>query len=428
MTKVSFFTLGCRANQAETAVLEDVFRRRGFSLVDGKVPADITVINSCTVTGEGDRDARGIIGRVRQLNPEVRVALIGCQAQVQKEKLLAQANVCWVVGTAQKMRLADIILKGAEGGREVLVSPIRKGPFKMPLTAAAGRRTRANLKIQDGCDNFCAYCEVPFARGRARSREFQDVMAAARALVAAGHREIVLTGINTGLYADQGKDLVDVIKGVEKTRGLLRVRVSSVEYAPWLEKLAGLMRSPHKLCRSLHIPVQSGCDRVLVRMGRRYSSTQVFSLLERLQSKVQDIMLGTDVIAGFPGETDRDFEETFTFLERAPFHYFHVFGYSSRQRARSRSFKRQVPRDVVRARCMRLRELGQKKHGAFLRGMSGSVQDVLFEQKKGEHWFGHADNYATIKIKSMDDLHNRVVAVRVVGVREGVAIGEEAVA
>ena len=424
MTKVSFFTLGCRANQAETAVLEDVFRQKGFHLGSDGAPADIVVINSCTVTGESDHEACRIMKRVRTVNPGVRIAVIGCQAQVQKEKILALPNVRWVVGTAHKMRLADIIADDASLQSRLIVAPIRKAAFTMPIVAEKGRRTRAHLKIQDGCDNFCAYCEVPYARGRARSRVFEDVMAAGQALADAGHQEIVLTGINAGLYQYEGKGLVDVVKGLERISALKRIRLSSVEYAPWIIDLAGLMRPPHKLCRSLHIPVQSGCDRILRRMGRRYVRSDAAMLLGELSQKVPRLLLGTDVIAGFPGETEKDFEETFDFLKGQPLHYFHVFSYSDRERARSRSFKGGVPVNVVRARARRLRELGRLKYNEFLLSKLGPTAEVLFEYKKDDDWFGHTDNYVTIKTRSDRDLRNTMVPVKIIEIKADMAIGK----
>ena len=430
MTKVSFITLGCRSNQAETAVLEDLFRDKGFLLTDQNTPSDIAVINSCTVTGEADREVFRIMDRARRLNPAVHIALIGCLAQVQREELLAQKNVRWVVGTARKMSLAEIVQEDGPGedrpdiGR-LIVAPIRPGPFSMPLTSSFGRRTRANLKIHDGCDNACAYCEVPFARGSARSRVFADVMAEANALVGAGHREIVLTGINLGAYAHEGRSLTDVVRQMEMIKGLARIRISSLEYAPWIGVFADLMQPPHKLCRFLHMPVQSGCDRILARMGRGYTTADVGALLGRIVRKVPGVMLGTDVIVGFPGESDSDFEQTFGFLESSPFHYFHVFSYSDRKRARSRSFKGAVAAEIIQARSLRLRSLSQQKRQSFLQTAIGTEGSVIFEQKKGGYWVGHTDNYVTIKTLSEKVLRNRMLRVKMVKLEDGCVIGQE---
>ncbi|MBF0386770.1 MAG: tRNA (N(6)-L-threonylcarbamoyladenosine(37)-C(2))-methylthiotransferase MtaB [Candidatus Omnitrophica bacterium] len=417
MIKVSFFTLGCRLNQSETAVLEGVFRDQGFMVVPFGRPADIAVINSCTVTSSGDSDARRAVRKAVSLNALVRVAVIGCQAQIQKEKILAWPNVNWVVGTAGKMRLAEIIGRDQSGGKseQVVVPVIRRKAFTMPLSKVLAvhdaARTRANIKIQDGCDNFCAYCEIPFARGRSRSREFADVIKEAGALAGAGYKEVVITGVNVGDYSDAGKSLIDVVKGIEKFPGIERIRISSIEHTKLPLDLIGLMRPPHKLCRFLHIPVQSGCDRTLRRMGRAYSCSQVAQLVRQLTSEIPGLMLGTDVIVGFPGETAQDFEATRGFLESLPFHYFHVFSYSSRARARSRVFKNAVPDSVIKARSAILRSLSNAKHKLFVDSLLGTEQTVLFEQKKNEHWIGHTDNYVKIKVSSDKDLKNVLMPV-----------------
>ncbi len=424
MTKVSFFTLGCRSNQAETAILKELFKRKGFQLVAPGSPADIVVINSCTVTAQGDREARKIINRCQGYNAQVRVAVVGCQAQVQKKEIFQWPHVCWVVGNAKKMLLADIVSDDLKASECLVVAPIRRVPFVMPHLTEFGSRVRVNLKIQDGCDNFCAYCEVPFARGRSRSRVFEDVVGAAEDAARQGHQEIVLTGINLGLYDHAGKSLLDVIGAIEKIREIKRIRVSSLEYSPGLVSLASLMQSSHKLCRFLHVPIQSGCDKILRRMGRQYSCHDVAALVRAFQKKVPGIMMGTDVIVGFPGETEKDFEQTYAFLEQQPFHYFHVFSYSDRQRARSCSFKGHVALPEIERRSRVLRMFSQRKRMAFINGLVGDVVPVLFEHKKEDHWVGHTDNYVTIKANSSMNLRNQIVLVKVVGIDVDAAKGE----
>ena len=434
MMRISFFTLGCRLNQSETAVLEGLARDRGLQVVNFNLPADVTVINSCTVTERSDKDARKAIHRAVRINPAVRIAIIGCQAQVQKEKLLALPNVSWVVGTAKKMELLDIIMSGIDrrelnalsgsrpqtpDDRRLVIAPgIRRRVFSLPLTKEAGSRTRANLKIQDGCDHFCAYCEIPFARGRSRSRAFDNLMAEARALAAAGHKEIVLTGVNVAAYSERGNDLIEVVKSIETIAGIERLRISSIEDLHLSHELARFMRPPHKLCRFLHIPVQSGCDRILKRMGRKYSTKEFESLVHRLVRDVPGITIGTDVIVGFPGETDKDFENTQRFLSDLPVHYCHVFSYSRRNKARSCKFKGEVPEKVIFQRSRVLRALSDEKRKDFMQDLLGTSQRVLFEQIKNNFWFGHTDNYVTIKTSSELNLVNTfadVVPVKIEG-------------
>jgi threonylcarbamoyladenosine tRNA methylthiotransferase MtaB len=425
MQRISFFTLGCRLNQSETAVLEGLARERGLSVVDFKTPADIAVINSCTVTERGDADARKAISRAVRTNPHVRVAVIGCQAQVQKGGLLALPNVSWVIGTARKMELLDIVSldKEVRGQGTVLVQPIRRQPFALPLTKNAGSRTRANLKIQDGCDRYCAYCEIPFARGRSRSREFSNLLAEGRALAAAGHKEIVLTGVNVADYHDHGRDLLNVVEALEKIEGIGRIRISSIEDEALALGLTRLMSPPHKLCRFLHIPIQSGCDRILKRMGRKCLTRDFSNLVHQLFRKVPGIMVGTDVIVGFPGETDEDFEQTRVFLKELPIHYFHVFSYSHRKRARSRTFQGEIPQKVIAQRSRVLRKLSEEKHAAFLRNLLGVPQRVLFEQAKNNFWVGHTDNYVTIKTTSESDLANTIIDVIPVRIEDHSLVG-----
>jgi threonylcarbamoyladenosine tRNA methylthiotransferase MtaB len=425
--RISFFTLACRLNQSDTAVLEGVARERGFRVVDFKSPADIAVINSCTVTERSDADARAAIRQAVRINPHVRVAIIGCQAQVQKDKLLALPNVCWVIGTAKKMDLLAIISSEVESRKSddpsdirhqtsdnpklLITSRIHRKPFTLPLTKEFGKRTRANLKIQDGCDNFCAYCEVPFARGRSRDRDFNDLLAEGRALAAAGHKEIVLTGVNVADYHDHGRNLLDVVASLEKIKEVIRIRISSIEDAGLALDLARFMKPPHKLCRFLHIPLQSGSDRILKRMGRKSLTKDFETAVRKLVRQVPGIMIGTDVIVGFPGETDADFKQTRRFLQEVPAHYFHVFSYSHRNRARSRQFKGEVPQWVITERSCMLRTVSEKKHAAFLQSLIGSRQQVLFEQRKKDFWVGHTNNYVTIKTNSNSNLNNIVVDV-----------------
>jgi threonylcarbamoyladenosine tRNA methylthiotransferase MtaB len=422
MDKVYFHTFGCRLNQAETAVLESVLREDGFRVVGKMADADIVVINSCTVTEAGDADVRRLVNRVRRENPLARIAVIGCQAQVQKQELLELPGVHWVVGTARKMDLAAIFR--ADRGRPfVSVAPIRREAFTMPLTRSFGSRTRANLKIQDGCDNFCAYCEVPYARGRTRSRVFTNVLEEARALVAAGHKEIVLTGVNVGLYMNDGRSLVDVVGALHDVPGLERIRISSIEGTSLPLDLVRFMFPKGRLCRFFHIPLQSGSDRILRRMGRGYLTHEYAQTITELAEKVPGIMLGTDVIVGFPGETKEDFERTCKFLKSLPMGYFHVFSYSQRRRARSRTFKGEVPSAEIARRSSVLRRLSAEKRETFLNGLPGSVEKVLFEQKKNDYWIGHTDNYVTIKLRLEGDLRNRILDVTMARIDGEAVIG-----
>ena len=418
--KIAFYTFGCRLNQSETAVIRQGFDPREYDVVDYRNEPDVVVVNTCTVTENGDADTRRLVNRVRRINPKVEIALVGCQAQVQKKQLLDLPNVRWVVGNARKFDMADILTEG--GPEKQLITPtIRKDSFTVPFVGFKQNLTRANLKIQDGCDFFCSFCEIPFARGRARSREFDDILNEAVQLTDAGHRELVLTGINIGTYDYDGKSLVDVIEALEELHGLERIRISSIEPTTIADQIIQKMADSSKLCRYLHIPLQAGSDAVLEAMKRKYTIAEFVDFLSRAQDTVPGICLGTDVIVGFPGETDDHFEETYNLLLDLPFAYFHVFSYSDRDHAKSSNFEGKIDRGVVAERSRRLRELSQRKRRIYNQQFLGDTAPVLFEQQKQGFWNGVTETYIRVKVESELDLKNQILPVRLAEI-EGQAI------
>ncbi|NOX37207.1 MAG: tRNA (N(6)-L-threonylcarbamoyladenosine(37)-C(2))-methylthiotransferase MtaB [Calditrichaeota bacterium] len=421
--RVAFYTFGCRLNQAETAIIEQSFRQQGYRIVDVREPADVVVINTCTVTENGDADTRRLIHRVVRTNPSARIALVGCQAQVQRDRLLEMPNVYWVVGNAEKMEFLSILQEGIPETPVVRTPTIPRTPFTIPVAGLDTRHTRANLKIQDGCDFFCSFCEIPFARGRARSREFQDIIREARELVRAGHHELVLTGINIGTYSDGDKQLVDVVEALLSIPELWRLRISSIEPTTIPDALVELMQSHERFCRHLHVPLQSGSNRILARMKRKYTAEEFAEFIWRVHQQIPEVCLGTDVIVGFPGETDDDFEETYRLLKELPLAYFHVFRYSERDHAPSRRYADKVDREVIIERSARLRELSARKRRLYYQQFIGKTERVLFEQKKGGFWIGLTDTYIRVKVQSDQDLHNRLMSVRLTGVEDQMMTG-----
>jgi len=420
---VSFYTLGCRLNQAETALIQRGFEREGYQVVDFEQPADIVVINTCTVTENSDADTRRLVNKIGRVNEQARIALVGCQAQIQQEKLLEMAGVQWVVGNAVKMDFAEM-LRGLDDSRPQVIAPvIKKGSFKIPYTGIDPHHTRANLKIQDGCDFFCSFCEIPYARGRARSREFDDLLREARELVAAEHHELVLTGINVGTYNFEDKNVADVITALEEIEGLLRIRITSIEPTTIPAVILDRMAARKKLCRFLHIPLQSGSDEVLQKMNRRYTTKEFVDFLRTAEDKVPDVCLGTDVIVGFPGETSANFSQTYELLRELPFTYFHVFSYSDRNIARSKKSVDKVPKEEIEKRSQRLRELSARKRRTYFERFLGQTEWVLFEQQKKEFWSGLTDTYIRVKAKSDRDLHNQFLPVRLEKIDNQTVIG-----
>ncbi|MEJ2635277.1 MAG: tRNA (N(6)-L-threonylcarbamoyladenosine(37)-C(2))-methylthiotransferase MtaB [Calditrichia bacterium] len=412
-TRVSFYTLGCRLNQAETAILQRSFEQEGYRVVDFRHPADVVVINTCTVTENGDADTRKIVNKINRTNPEAKIALVGCQAQIQREKLLELSNVHWVVGNARKMDLAAVLRESADMPEAQVVTPvITRESFTLPVAGVDRQHTRANLKIQDGCDFFCSFCVIPYARGRARSREYSDIFSEARQLLAAGHREIVLTGINVGTYRQDDKTILDVIDDMLQLDGLERLRISSIEPTTIPQSVINRMSENLALCRHLHIPLQSGSDQILKAMNRHYTAAEFADFIRHAHNSAPGICLGTDVMVGFPGETDAGFEETYHFLLDLPLAYFHVFSYSERPGAKSRKLENPVPQNVIERRSRKLRELSARKRRVFMEQNLGSVQTVLFEQIKKGYWNGLTDTYIRVKVKSDADLHNRLLPVK----------------
>ncbi|MDP8212955.1 MAG: tRNA (N(6)-L-threonylcarbamoyladenosine(37)-C(2))-methylthiotransferase MtaB [Candidatus Zapsychrus exili] len=409
---VSFYTLGCRLNQSETATLEQLFEAdSSYKIVSKSAPADIYIINTCTVTAKGDSDTRKLINKVLRINPKADIALIGCQSQTQKEKLLKLPNVRWVVGNAIKNNLPEI-LKETDKSPRVIVPTIPKGSFKIAAAAIDKKRTRANMKVQDGCNFFCSYCEVPYARGRARSRVFDNVIEEAKQLVEAGHKEIVITGINVGQYNEGNNNLLDIINALEQIKDLKRIRISSIEPTTIPEKLLNKMSKETKLCRYLHIPLQSANDQVLASMNRKYKFKEFQSFIHQAKKEVKGICIGTDLIVGFPTETDEYFYNTFEKLQALPVDYFHVFSYSKRSLALSRKINTSIPIVEIQKRSKLLRELSQTKKNLLYKSMLGTTQSVLFEQKKNGFWTGFTDNYVHVKVNSKESLQNQIYKVK----------------
>lgn len=422
---ISFYTLGCRLNQSETAVLERSVETDGFRLVDFEESADVVVINTCTVTAGGDTDTRRLVHKVNRFNPRARIALIGCQAQMDKGKLLELPNVHWVIGNARKMELSSI-LQSTSGAMDpqVITPAITRDSFTIlpprgTYSARIGvdhRHRRVNLKIQDGCDFFCSFCVIPYARGRARSREFDDILREARGLAAAGHKEAVITGINVGTYRYKNYTLMDVITALEQIDGLKRIRISSIEPTTVPESLIRKMAGRGKLCRHLHIPLQSGSDAILKAMKRKYSTEEFERFIRMADELVPQICIGTDMIVGFPGETEEEFQCSVGHLREWPIDYAHVFSYSRRPMAHSGKLPSsdRIPAEIIGRRSQILRDLGLRKRQMFHGSLLGTRQNVLFEEKKKEEWVGLTDNYARVAVKSDQLLRNEFRAVRMV--------------
>ncbi|AEG16179.1 RNA modification enzyme, MiaB family [Desulfofundulus kuznetsovii DSM 6115] len=419
---VAVTTLGCKVNQYESAALATLFRERGYKVVDFSEAADIYVINTCTVTHLGDRKSRQLIRRATRNNPHARVVVTGCYAQTSPEEVLSIPGVDLVVGTRDKSRIVDLVEElesRKEGPLAVVRDVFADQDYEELPVPALPSRVRAFLKIQEGCNNFCAYCIIPYARGPLRSRDPENVLAEARRLVAGGFKELVLTGIHTGAYGQDrpgGPDLAGLVECLAEIPGLVRLRLSSVEPMDITGKLVDIMATRPNVCRHLHIPLQSGDDTVLARMRRHYTTAWFRELVQRVRGCVPGIAITTDIIVGFPGETDGQFENTFNFVREMAFARLHVFKYSPRQGTEAASFPDQISAPVKEARSRRMIALGDELARSFAAKHIGREVQVLVEEElpeKAGFFAGLTDNYLRVIFPARKNPVGELVTVRV---------------
>lgn len=401
MPRVAFSTLGCKVNQFETETIEGLFRQRGYDVVEFDEPADIYVINTCSVTHLGERKSRQLIRRATRSNPDAAVVVTGCYAQVSPEDVEAIEGVNVVIGTQERELIVDLAEAAKNGHLKIKAvgDIMTAGHFEdIPLFSAPGR-TRAFLKIQEGCTNFCTYCIIPYARGPLRSRPLDSIVREAEKLVAAGFKEIVLTGIHLGAYgreAGGGSNLTAVVKTLLARTAIRRLRLSSLESIEVEDELIDIMQKEPRLCPHLHLPLQSGDDDILKAMNRHYTAEQYRVLIQSIVAKVPDIAISTDIIVGFPGETPAMFANTMAFVAKMDFARIHVFPYSRRSGTPAADYPGQVDEAEKRRRVGKLQTLAEEKAAAFQGRFVGKELTVLFETCNGGMADGLSGNYIRV--------------------------------
>ncbi|MCP4402389.1 MAG: tRNA (N(6)-L-threonylcarbamoyladenosine(37)-C(2))-methylthiotransferase MtaB [bacterium] len=423
---VSFYTLGCRLNQAETAILSDSFRERDYIIEDFGQQTDVCVINTCSVTGQSEARCRNTIRGILRKHSGTFVVVVGCYAQVGLQVLRSIPGIDMIVGTEEKFRISEFLDKFAEPSHEGRIfskqaeplifhsKQIGKDDFTIDSVGNFTKHTRANIKIQDGCNFFCSYCIVPHTRGRDRSRKFDNIRQEALQLVKRGHQELVITGVNIGTYAFEGKKFLDVLKLLEDIEGVRRVRITSIEPMTIPDGIINYMAASRKLCRFFHIPLQSGDDGILKRMNRRYSRREFSEFVLRLADSVPDVNIGTDIIVGFPGEGPEEFEHSRQTLEELPLNYAHVFSFSARDGTPAASFSASVSPPTIKERSQILRELSRRKRQAFYASYIGKNVKVLFEQKEKNGLFtGYTANYMKVGVATERKLSNAFHDLRI---------------
>jgi threonylcarbamoyladenosine tRNA methylthiotransferase MtaB len=417
--RVAFETLGCRLNQAETANMHRSFLDKGYLITENSAEADLCVVNTCALTSQAASKCRRKIRSIVRKNPDVCVAAVGCYAQTDTEVLRGIRGVDYIVGTADKLHLAEIIPEPVKLPEAVVVAgKAARRAFRIGAVGYYPTHTRANVKIQEGCDFVCSFCIIPRSRGPARSRDFHDIMRESRALVSQGHRELILTGVNLGTYSHGARGLKELIEALSKIRDLKRIRLSSIEPSTVDSGLLDLMSEGGKLCPYLHVSLQSGDDGILRSMRRNYTAGEFRQFVEILLRRVPAAGLGTDVMVGFPGESEEAFERTHELVESIPFTHIHVFSFSARKGTAAYLMKNKVPADIIRRRSDVMHRLGEKKKEAYYKGSVGKSLRVLFEEREsGGFYVGFSDNYVKVGIESSQELANRFRWVNIEGVR-----------
>lgn len=409
MPTVAFSTLGCKVNQYETEALTELFRRRGYRVVDGQQEADIFVINTCAVTAQAVAKSRHQIRHAIKLNPQAKVVVTGCFAQLEAEKIMEIPGVSLVVGTQDRAKIVAMLDEMDFVEPNNAVREHLKGlAFEDLSISEFSNHTRAMLKIQEGCQNFCSYCIIPYARGPERSRPMDSVLAEAERLAQAGYREVVLTGIHLSSYGrdlDPPTDLTALLRAIAQVDGIERIRLSSVEPTDITDQMVELFARERKLCPHLHIPLQSGEDEILRRMNRRYRTGEYRQLVAHLRAGIPDIAITTDVIVGFPGETEGQFEQLYAFVEEMAFSRLHVFRYSPRQGTPAANYAHPVPKVVQEERSERLRRLGERMAREYHQRFVGRSLSVLFEQEseRAGVWTGYTGNYIRVSVSLPND-------------------------
>jgi len=419
MKKVSFYTLGCKLNQAETAILAEQFEQGGYQLVPFGEHVDICVINTCTVTNKSDYRCRQMIRKAKKISPSAKIAVVGCYAQLNPEKIQTIDGVDFILGSDKKFDLIDILDESNQRNVPIFL-PSTNGVFQNPTPGNFWDHTRAFLKIQDGCDSFCSYCTVPLARGKSRSDSLDHIIESAKELVQRGHHEIVLTGVHIGRYGRDlipSQTLVDVLKKLESLHGLKRIRLSSLEPLEIDDDLLDWITESNKICHHFHVPMQSGDDEILKMMNRNYGAKDYAGVIKAIKRIIPNSGVGTDIIVGFPGETEERFQNTMQLVDQLPFTYLHVFSFSPRTGTKAARFSNRVDPKEIKQRSEKLRTLGKAKKKIFYDSLVGKKLDVLCEEKEHGDWmFGFSGNYARVGIKANPKLMNKICDVKIVKV------------
>lgn len=414
MKTVAFCTLGCKVNQYETNAMMQKMIEAGYEVVDFETKADIYIINTCTVTNMADKKSRQMLRRVKEINPEAILVAVGCYAQVAKEKLEQIPEIDLILGINEKN---DIVKYVEQASKNTYVSDVlHQTEFLDFGDVTYTEKTRAVIKVQDGCNQFCSYCIIPYARGRIRSRKPESVIKEITDVAKEGIKEVVITGIHIASY---GKDfnteyrLIDLLEEIQKVDGIQRIRLGSLEPTLITEEFVTRLKKLSKICDHFHLSLQSGCNETLKRMNRKYTTDQFRHVVELLRNAYLEVHLTTDVIVGFPGETEEEFNKTYEFLKEIKFYKMHVFKYSPRSGTVAAKMPNQIDGNIKEERSNKLIELSDENEKEYNQKYIGKEVEVLLEEREGEYLKGHTTNYMVVKMKTNENLENTIQKVTV---------------
>ena len=426
MKKVAFITLGCKVNQYETNAMTQKFIEKGYEIVEHHQKADIYVINTCTVTNMSDRKSRQMLRRVKELNNKAVVVACGCYAQVAKTELEKIEEIDLILGNNEKKEIVKYVEEYIENHKKQIEieDVMYQKEFVDFGDVTYTEKTRAVIKVQDGCDRFCSYCIIPYARGRVRSRRPESIVSEIKQIAKEGIQEVVITGIHIASYGKDFKEdinkeyrLIDLLEEINKIEGIKRIRLGSLEPLLITEEFVERLVKLEKICHHFHLSLQSGCDETLKRMNRRYTTTEFKNIVSILRKYYEDVILTTDIIVGFPGETEEEFETTYKFLEEIKFYKMHIFKYSPRKGTKAAQMKEQIDGNKKEQRSQKLIELSDKNEKEYNQSYIGKEVEVLWEEEKEGIYKGHTKNYILAYYKEVEsekekDLENKIIKVK----------------
>ena len=413
MPKVAFITLGCKVNQYETNAMIQQFREKKYKIVEATKKSDIYIVNTCTVTNVSDRKSRQMLRKVKELNPKAIVVACGCYVQVAKEEVAKIKEIDLVVGNNEKKEIVEIIEQyQAEKKRKIDIKDVMYQKEYVEFGEITyTEKTRAVIKVQDGCDRFCSYCIIPYARGRVRSRKPEKIIEEIKKIAKEGIQEVVITGIHVASYGKDFKEeyqLIDLLEEINQIEGIQRIRLGSIEPLLITEEFIKRLSKLEKICHHFHLSLQSGCNETLKRMNRRYTTQEFLEIVKRIRRSYQDVILTTDIIVGFPQETQEEFEKTYQYLQEIKFYKMHIFKYSPRKGTKAAQIEGQVDGKIKEARSKKLIELSEKNEKEYHESCLGKEVEVLWEEEKNGYYQGHTKNYILAFGKSEEKLENKI--------------------